>query len=494
METLKPILCTAQVRPASGKADLAALTDLLSQQTNPAVLGGNASVRGYSVFTAEPLEVFEFHLKDPEPFEQIAAVLSKYRMVTGERTEKVSDPFNCRAVFGGGWIGYFGYELGRFVERLPGRAVDDVGLAVVRLAFYDKAIVYDHAAQAFGLAALELDGEAVSVEAKFAALQGWLDAARGHAVHPPRPAALDSFPAGAFAGNMTQAAYLAAIERIKQYIHDGDTYQINFSQRFCADFAGRPVDLFHWQNTFNPSPYAAFLAWEDCAVVSASPELFLQVDGDRIVTRPIKGTRSRNPLLPDEAAENQAAYQDLLDSDKDRAELAMIVDLERNDLARICVPGTRRVACGREIEIFPTVYHAAGVVEGTLAGMESGKTTEKVSDPLSWKESVAWGARTAAILKTTFPGGSITGAPKIRSMEIIDELEPTARGVYTGSIGWIGIDGNLCLNIAIRTIVIKGRRAYVQTGGGIVADSDPQAEWGETLTKARALLASLLAV
>lgn len=483
MATNRPILCTPHVRPVRNGAALTALTEVISQKENPAVLGGNASVRGYSIFAAEPLEVFEFRLDEQQPFEKLTARLSTYRLKEGKTAKKVSDPFNSD-FFGGGWIGYFGYELGRFVETLPGRAVDDVGLPVVRLAFYDKAIVYDHAAAVFWLAALEVDGAAVSVEAKFETLNVWIAAARSHRAAAPVPAAMDRIDATAFSCNMTQAAYLAAVERIQQDIHDGDTYQINFSRRFTCDFRGRAIDLFNWQNTFNPSPYAAYLAWDDCAVVSASPELFLQVDGDRIVTRPIKGTRPRNPLLPDEATENKAAYEDLVGNEKEQAELTMIVDLERNDLARICVPGTRHVPCAREIEIFPTVYHAAGVVEGMLAGAESGKTAKKVSDPFSW--------RVAQILKATFPGGSITGAPKVRSMEIIDELEPTARGVYTGSIGWIGIDGNLCLNIAIRTIVVKGRRAYVQTGGGIVADSDPAAEWAETLTKARALLACLL--
>jgi para-aminobenzoate synthetase component 1 len=233
--------------------------------------------------------------------------------------------------------------------------------------------------------------------------------------------------------------------------------------------------VFHWQNRFNPSPFAAYLAWNDRAVVSASPELFLKVDGDSILTKPIKGTRPRNPSLSDEAAENTEHFHDLVLSEKDQAELAMIVDLERNDLARVCQPGTRGVSCAREIEAFPTVYHAVAAVEGQLSSPPS---PQRVID----------------ILKATFPGGSITGAPKIRSMEIIDELEPTARSIYTGSIGWIGLNGDLCWNIAIRTIILSGQKATIQAGGGIVADSDPQAEWDETWTKARALLAGIDAV
>jgi para-aminobenzoate synthetase component 1 len=214
------------------------------------------------------------------------------------------------------------------------------------------------------------------------------------------------------------------------------------------------------------------LAWDDKAVISASPELFLEVQGDTITTKPIKGTRPRNPSMSDESPENTGHFHDLILSEKDQAELAMIVDLERNDLARVCVPGTRGVSCGRKIEAFPTVYHAVAVIQGKLA-VSTGP--QRVID----------------ILKATFPGGSITGAPKIRSMEIIDELEPTGRSVYTGSIGWIGVNFDLSWNIAIRTILLSGQQAFIQTGGGIVADSDPLAEWTETLTKARALLAGV---
>jgi para-aminobenzoate synthetase component 1 len=177
-------------------------------------------------------------------------------------------------------------------------------------------------------------------------------------------------------------------------------------------------------------------------------------------------------LLPDESPENRNHFHDLVISEKEQAELAMIVDLERNDLARICRPGTRSVSCSRQIESFPTVYHAIAVVQGQLSASPS---PQRVID----------------ILRATFPGGSITGAPKIRSMEIIDELEPTARSVYTGSIGWIGLNFDLCWNIAIRTILVSEQKVTIQAGGGIVADSDPQAEWNETWTKARALLAGV---
>jgi para-aminobenzoate synthetase component 1 len=195
---------------------------------------------------------------------------------------------------------------------------------------------------------------------------------------------------------------------------------------------------------------------------------------DRVIsTKPIKGTRPRlEEVSEQERRQNKTHFAELVSSEKEQAELNMIVDLERNDVSRICRPGTRTVTQLRTIEAYPTVYHAVATVSGEL------------------RDDVTF----CDVLKAMFPGGSITGAPKIRSMEIIDELEPTARGVYTGSIGYIGLDGSVCLNIAIRTIIITGRKAYVQSGGGIVADSDPQAEWDETITKARALIAGIKAV
>ncbi|MEK7995679.1 MAG: anthranilate synthase component I family protein, partial [Planctomycetota bacterium] len=214
----------------------------------------------------------------------------------------------------------------------------------------------------------------------------------------------------------------------------------------------------------------------DVCIVSASPEMFVTMADGVIRTKPIKGTR---PRVDETAAGAQLAgqvnaenFNELLHSAKEQAELNMIVDLERNDVAKICTPGTRTVVQPRTIETYPTVFHAVATVAGQLRG------------DITFCD----------VLKAMFPGGSITGAPKIRAMEIIDETEPTARGVYTGSIGFIGIDGGVCLNIAIRTIIIKDRKAFAQTGGGIVADSDPQAEWDETITKARALLAGIQSV
>jgi para-aminobenzoate synthetase component 1 len=463
----KTVYCKPQIKPANSIVPLDSLVEVVARKSLPAVLGGNHSVDGQSIFAAEPVEVFEFSLEQDEPFDKLSSILSKYQLEDASGLQS--------GLFCGGWIGFFGYELGRFIEKLPARVVGDLGFPIIRLCFYDKAILYDHHTEKFSLLALECCGQDQPLQEKFLILSDWLEEAKKVSVTVGQNANLGTIATDTVESNMTKPEYLEAIAKIKHYITEGETYQINFSQRFERTYDADPVDMFHWQNRFNPSPFSAFLAWEDRAVVSVSPELFLKVNGDSIATKPIKGTRARNSLLPDEKAENSQLFHDLVVSEKDQAELAMIVDLERNDLAKVCVPGTRHVSCAREIVSFPTVYHAVATVEGQLI---SSFSPQRMID----------------ILKAAFPGGSITGAPKIRSMEIIDELEPTARSVYTGSIGWIGINGDMCFNIAIRTILVSGHKAYVQCGGGVVADSIAEAEWKETLTKAHILLAGIDAV
>jgi len=269
--------------------------------------------------------------------------------------------------------------------------------------------------------------------------------------------------------NISGEYYLDAVAKIKRYIYDGDVYQVNFSQRFECEFDAPPIDLYHWENRFNASPYAAYIDAGDFQLISASPEMFITITSGVISTKPIKGTRPRE--ANGTKALNDENFRQLVTSEKEQAELNMIIDLERNDLGRICEYGTIKVVQPRTIEEYPTVFHAVATVEGKL------------------RLEITF----CDIMRAMFPGGSITGAPKIASMKIIDELEPTQRGVYTGSIGFLSIDGTVCLNIAIRTIIIAQNKAHAQTGGGIVADSDPQAEWDETITKARALICGIIA-
>ena len=463
------ILCRPHSRKVVAPANLPGLTEVFARLKSPSILGGNAAradAGRFSYWAAEPREVFTFAAAQTSPFERLTKVLTKYSL-----TKDCADVLP-KGIFRGGWIGYFSYELGRYIEKLPATTADDLEMPLIRLCFCDRLIAYDHLDDVFWFIALQLPDEPERPEDKLAALeQLFAEAQRTH-VPQPLPVDLENVGLSQVRCNMDKRSYLRAVRRIKRYIYDGDVYQINFSQRFDSAYSGRAVDLFHWQNHYNPSGYAAYIDTGDFQIISASPEMFITIDDRFITTKPIKGTRPRITSTNAQAERvNAQNVSELALSPKEKAELNMIIDLERNDLARICRPGTRRVTEPRSVEAHPTVFHAVATVGGKL------------------RPDVGF----CDILKAMFPGGSITGAPKIRAMEIIDETEPTARGVYTGSIGAIGLDGAVCLNIAIRTTIITHGRAFAQAGGGIVADSDPQAEWDETITKARALLAGIRA-
>jgi para-aminobenzoate synthetase component 1 len=265
--------------------------------------------------------------------------------------------------------------------------------------------------------------------------------------------------------NFTPEGYKAAVAAAREFILSGDIYEVNVSQRFTLPCDGRLDDLYLRLREYNPAPYGAFISSPRTTILCSSPELFLRLEGGRVVTRPIKGTAKRREGL----FEDDDAARALALSEKDNAELAMVVDLERNDLGRVCRFGTVKVAERARVETFARVHHLVSTIEGTLRGAVT----------------------LADLFRATFPGGSITGAPKIRAMQIIDELEPCRRGVYTGSIGYILPGGRAQFNIAIRTIVHEEGRLAVQVGGAVTADSDPDAEYEETLTKAEALFAAL---
>jgi para-aminobenzoate synthetase component 1 len=264
----------------------------------------------------------------------------------------------------------------------------------------------------------------------------------------------------------TRDGYLAAVERVREYILAGDVFQVNLSQRFEAACGLEPFAFYRRLRDVNPAPFAAYLQGEAFAVASASPERFLQVTPDGAVeTRPIKGTRPRGPT----PEEDQALVVELMASEKDRAENVMIVDLLRNDLSRVCRPGSVDVPALCALESHPTVHHLVSTVSGAL---EPGRTA-------------------LDLLRAAFPGGSVTGAPKVRAMEIIAELEPVARGVYCGAIGCMSVTGAMDTSIPIRTATLQGGRAWFHAGGGIVADSDPALEFDETLAKAAGILRAL---
>ncbi|MGA1980678.1 MAG: anthranilate synthase component I family protein [Sedimentisphaerales bacterium] len=464
-EKNKSIVCKLHYKKIRASINLPAVSEMFARLKSPSILGGNPAKKDadrFSYWAAEPKEVFEFRAGQKDPFEKLQYALDKYKP---ERDCLNGLP---KGIFCGGWIGYFSYELGRYIERLPETTLDDLQMPLIRLCFYDRIIAYDHIEDDFWLMALPLPNDIETPNEKLSALERLLNESQNVAVKCPKPADLDNIDFSQIRCNIDRDYYFKAIEKIKRYIYDGDVYQINFSQRFECDYDAPPIELFHWQNHFNPSPYAAYIDAGNFHIVSASPEMFITIADGVISTKPIKGTRPRINNTSVDAGN----FSELLNSAKEQAELNMIIDLERNDVARICKHGTRKVVQPRTIENYPTVFHAVATVAGQLRK----------------------GITFCDILKAMFPGGSITGAPKIRSMEIIDETEPTARGVYTGSIGFLGIDGSVCLNIAIRTIIIKNNTAFAQTGGGIVADSNAEAEWAETITKARALLAGISCV
>ena len=477
------ILCRLHCRRILVPVNLPGLSEVFARMESPSILGANAArteAGRFSCWAAEPKEVFEFSAEQKDPFEKLHRILNKYKLVNPQ--------INCdvdylapefirglpKGMFCGGWIGYFGYELGRYIERLPETTIDDLGMPLIRLCFYDRFIAYDHIDGAFWLVVLQLPDDIEGPERKLAYLKNLLAESRKIRIEQPIPANLEAIDFSRIRCNMDKEHYLRAIEKIKHYIYDGDVYQVNFSQRFECNHSAKPIALYHWLNRYNPSGYSAYIDGGDFSVVSASPEMFITICDGRIFTKPIKGTRprltegtSRNPQAAQINARN---LKELLHSEKEQAELNMIIDLERNDLAKVCVPGTRTVTQPRTIEKYPTVFHAVATVGGEL------------------RENITF----CDVIRAVFPGGSITGAPKIRAMEIINETEPAARGIYTGSIGFVGVDGSVCLNIAIRTVIIKNRRAYAQAGGGIVADSEPEAEYDETIAKARALIAGVM--
>ncbi|MGA2323685.1 MAG: anthranilate synthase component I family protein [Sedimentisphaerales bacterium] len=466
----KQTTCRLHSKTNPAEINLDSLSEVFSALPGVSILGGNSSKEtadGFSYWMAIPKEVFEFSAGQVEPLEKL------HRILNMDSRLRRNDKGLPHGTFTGGWVGFFGYELGSHLEPVPCTNTDDLQLPLIRLCFYDRLIAYDHNKKSFQPITLQLDNDTETPQQKLSFLETLLDKARDVRVPTPPPADIENTDFAKIRSNMTRDYYLRAFEKIKHHIYDGDVYQINFSQRFDCEFLARPIDLFHWQNRYNPSPYSAYIDTGDFQIVSASPEMFVTVKDGVISTKPIKGTRKRlDETFANARQINAENLQQLIDSVKEKAELNMIIDLERNDIARLCIPGTRKVTQPRTIETYRSVFHAVATVAG------------KLRDDVNFCD----------ILKAVFPGGSITGAPKIRSMQIINETEPTARGVYTGSIGYIGLDGSVCLNIAIRTIIIKNKSAYVQTGGGIVADSDPMAEYDETITKARALIAGIAAV
>jgi len=375
-------------------------------------------------------------VSDADPLELLRELLGPIR---------AGDP---RLPFSGGALGYLGYDLGRRWLPLSRPARPD-GMPAMAMGLYDWALVVDHLAR-----------QAWWVGRGATAQRAWTQ--WGGQWRAPPPAGDDAAFGldGAIAADIDAAAYRAAFARIQHYIREGDCYQVNYAQRFRARFHGSPWAAYRRLRAMNPAPYGAYLNLPQGQVLSSSPEQFLGLQGRRVTTRPIKGTRPRQA----DVAADARIRADLAGSTKDRAENLMIVDLLRNDLGRVCRPGSISVPQLFAVESFATVHHLVSTVSGELAG----------------------GRDALHLLHAGFPGGSITGAPKLRAMQVIDELEPAARGLYCGAIGWLGVDGNMDSNIAIRTLVIQDDEVRYWAGGGIVADSRVDAEYQESLDKAAA--------
>ncbi len=390
------------------------------------------------------------------PFDVVGELLKTYAI----------DGSRAPVPFTGGAVGYFSYDLCHFIEKLPQNASDDLNLPECYLGFYDAIVAYDHQESktyliATGFPELEEDKRQSRAAARINELRNMV------ALAPPPSIIKETAAAKGkkLKANFSHAGYLEVVSKAREYIGAGDVFQVNLSQRLEVDININPYELYKRLRRINPAPFANYFSFDGMSIVGASPERFLKVRGDWVETRPIKGTKPRGKT----PEEDKALAESLKKSVKDRAENIMIVDLERNDIGRVCRYGTVKVKELAILETYPTVFHLTSTVVGQL------REGKNVID----------------LLKATFPGGSITGAPKVRAMEIIDELEPTRRSVYTGSLGYLSFGGDMDLNIVIRTFIVKDSRVYFQVGGAIVYDSEPEAEYIETLDKARALIRAL---
>lgn len=428
--------------------------------------GGDPRSR-YSYLAVEPFQVLtaagdavriDGRAVGGDPFAALANELARWRQPVG----------SAPVPFIGGAVGFLGYELGRHLETLPQRHADAEGLPDMVVGFYDAILAFDRETRrgwvlSSGLPETEPAAQRRRAEARAAALMAKL-------ANPP-PAASEASAAGGgpWRFELSRDDYVARVKRLLDYIMAGDLYQANFTGRFLGS---RPVgipafSLYRRLRRLSPAPFAAYLACgPDLQILSASPERYLRLDaGGAIQARPIKGTRPRGAT----PAEDAALAEALLQSIKDRAENLMIADLLRNDIGRVAEIGSVRVPVLCGLESFANVHHLVSVVEGRLRE----------------------GLGPVDLLRAAFPGGSVTGAPKIRAMEIIDELEVARRGPYCGTIAWFGFDGAMDSSIVIRTLVATRDSLIAQAGGGIVSDSDPAAEYEELRLKARPLLAVL---
>lgn len=405
----------------------------------------------YSFISSNPFEVLKYKNSKNNPLDELQEKLNQYKVEN-----------NTELPFIGGAVGYLSYDLGNYIEKLPRTAKDDTDVYDLYFGLYNYVIVIDHLNEKTYIATPDLDKAKeskilIEIEKRIQEAEKSGVDKICYEEREVQPIKLTS--------NFTKEEFKSSVNKVRDYIKQGDIYQANLTQRFSGKTELTSFELYRDLRKVSKAPFGAFLNFDDVNILSNSPERFIKCINNNIETRPIKGTRPRGK----DKEEDLRLQEELRNSEKDRAELLMIVDLERNDIGRISKIGSVRVPELFIIEPYANVNHLVATVVG------------KIDDD---KDSID-------VIKATFPGGSITGAPKIRAMEIIDELEPTQRNVYTGSIGYIGFNGDMDLNIAIRTIVKKDENVYFQVGGGMTWDSNPEDEYQETLDKAKSIMKAL---
>jgi len=377
-----------------------------------------------------------------DTFEELNKILKEYPIEN-----------NTDLPFVAGGIGYFAYDLAREVEELPSIANEDIDIPHCYYNFYDNIIILDNLEKSAYISALGiLKSQKDSIEDIKRHI------GKGNKVVYEKVGSITN----KFTSGFEKSHYMDTISKVRAYIRSGDIYITNLTQRFSCTISKSAYEIYRDLRHINPSPFAALMNFKDFNIICSSPERFLSIRDRRVETRPIKGTMPRGI----DACEDLKNKNILINSEKDKAELLMVVDLERNDLSKVCKPNSVKVTELFKLEEYSTVFHLVSTVVGEL------------------KEAVS----PLECIKACYPGGSITGTPKIRSMEIIEELEPVRRNIYTGALGYLGFEGNIDLNIIIRTILIKDNKAYFGVGGGITWDSKEEFEYDETLDKAKALM------
>ncbi len=412
--------------------------------------------RSVEISTRDGAGNLETIVKEGDPIEILKEYLEGFEVVEVDGLPK----------FSGGVVGYLGYDIVRHIERLPDLTVDDLDLPEISLIVTDTFMVFDNVEQRIKVISNAFVPEGADPDEIYGESQRKIEALIDKLRSASLPVSFgcqeEASQMADFTSNFEKDDYLSAVRRIKEYIREGDVIQAVLSQRFETDLTAPPFDIYRALRIINPSPYLFFLRLDGVVLAGSSPEILVETGGTRVCVRPIAGTRKRGL----NEAEDKALEEELLADPKERAEHIMLVDLGRNDVGRVAETGSVEVD---ELMIIERYSHVMHIVSNVLGRLREG---------LGQFDA----------LRACFPAGTLSGAPKVRAMEIIEELEPVKRGVYGGSVGYLGFDGDMDMAITIRTILIKDGRVYVQAGAGIVADSDPESEFEETRSKARGML------